>query len=102
MSVKSEKILEGEKNIVIAATLNIIIISFDDKLKSDFYFKGNKISVKINDPNFQKRIDNGEAFAKGDILEVDLEIKQKFEQAVNTYINKSYKNKSNYKSYFKT
>ncbi|MCA1966377.1 MAG: hypothetical protein LDL23_06970 [Flavobacterium sp.] len=91
MSVKSEKILEGEKNIVIAATLNIIRISFDDKLKSDFYFKGNKISVKISDPNFQKRIDNGEAFAKGDILEVELEIKQKFEKSVNTYINKSYK-----------
>ena len=59
-------------------TLNIIRISFDDKLKSDFYFKGNKISVKISDPDFQKRIDNGESFAKGDILEVELEIKQKF------------------------
>jgi hypothetical protein len=91
LSVKSEEILEGEKNIVIAATLNIIRISFDDKLKSDFYFKGNKITVKINDPNFQKRIDNGESFAKGDVLEVELEIKQKFEKSVNTFINKSYK-----------
>ncbi len=91
MSVKSEEILEGEKNIKIAATLNIIRISFDDKLKSDFYFKGNKISVKISDPNFQKRIDNGESFAKGDVLEVELEIKQKFEKSVNTFINKSYK-----------
>lgn len=91
LSIKSEEILEGEKNVVIAATLNIIRISFDEKLKSDFYFKGNKISVKINDPDFQKRIDNGESFAKGDILEVELEIKQKFEKSVNTFINKSYK-----------
>ena len=91
LSIKSEKILEGEKTITIAATLNIIRISFDNKLKSDFYFKGNKISIKISDPNFQKSIDNGESFAKGDILEVELEIKQKFEKSVNTFINKSYK-----------
>lgn len=91
LSVKSEKILEGEKTITIAATLNIIRISFDNKLKSDFYFKGNKISIKISDPNFQKSIDNGESFAKGDILEVELEVKQKFEKSVNTFINKSYK-----------
>lgn len=91
LSQKSEEVLEGEKNIVVAATLNIIRISFDDKLKSDFYFKGNKISVKIKDPDFQKRIDNGESFAKGDILEVELEIKQKFDKSVNTFINKSYK-----------
>lgn len=91
ISKKSEEILEGEKNIVVSATLNIIRISFDNKLKSDFYFKGNKISVKIKDPDFQKRIDNGESFAKGDILEVELEIKQTFDKSVNTFINKSYK-----------
>jgi hypothetical protein len=91
LSVKTEETIDGEKNIIIAATLNIIRISFDDKLKSDFYFKGNKISIKINDPNFQKRIDNGESFAKGDILEVEMEIKQKFDKSVNTFINKSYK-----------
>lgn len=91
ISQKSEEVLEGEKNIVVAATLNIIRISFDAKLKSDFYFKGNKISVKIKDPDFQKRIDNGEPFSKGDILEVELEIRQKFDKSVNTFINKSYK-----------
>jgi hypothetical protein len=91
LSIKTEEIIDGEKKITIAATLNIIRISFDNKLKSDFYFKGNKISIKINDPNFQKRIDNGESFAKGDILEVEMEIKQKFDKSVNTFINKSYK-----------
>lgn len=91
MSVKSDEILDGERVTTIAATLNIIRISFEDKLKSDFYFKGNKISVKINDPEFYERIDKGESFAKGDILEVELEIKQVFESSVNTFINKSYK-----------
>ena len=91
ISVKSEELLEGEKNIVVAGRLNIIRISFDDKLKSDFYFKGNKISAKINDVDFYKRVDKGESFAKGDVLEVELEIKQVFETSVNTFVNKSYK-----------
>lgn len=91
LSSKSEKITPGERIITETAILNIIRISFDDKLQSDFYYKGNKISVKISDPNFQVRIDNGESFAKGDILEVELEIKQKFDNSVNTHINKSYK-----------
>lgn len=91
ISVKSEELLEGEKNIVVAGRLNIIRISFDDKLKSDFYFKGNKISAKINDVYFYKRVDKGESFAKGDVLEVELEIKQVFETSVNTFVNKSYK-----------
>lgn len=91
MSLKSEEILDGERTTVIAATMHIIRISFDDKLKSDFYFKGNKISVKINDPEFYERVDKGESFAKGDILEVELEIKQVFESSVNTFVNKNYK-----------
>lgn len=66
-------------------------ISFDKKLKWDFYLKGNKITARVNDLDFQKRIDKGESFAKGDVLEVELEIKQKFDPAVNTYINRSYR-----------
>ena len=42
------------------------------------------------DPNFYKLIDKGEAFAKGDTLEVELQINQLFEESVNTFINKSY------------
>lgn len=91
ISVKSEEILEGEKNIVVAGRLNIIRISFDDKLKSDFYLKGNKISAKIHDAEFYKRVDKGEAFAKGDVLEVELEVRQIFDSSVNTFVNKSYK-----------
>lgn len=91
MSFKSEEILDGEKVLEVAASLNIIRISFDNSLKSDFYFKGNKISVKIKDPDFQDRIDKGETFAKGDILEVNLEVKQVYDKTVDTFVNKSYK-----------
>ena len=91
MSKKSDDILEGERVSLVSATLNIIRISFEEKYKSDFYYNGNKISVKIKDPDFYKRVDKGESFSKGDTLEVELEVKQVFDNTVNTYINKSYK-----------
>lgn len=91
MSLKSDEILDGEKVTVVAARLNLVRLSFDHKLKSDFYYKGVKVSAKIKDVDFYDRIDRGESFSKGDILEVELEIKQVFDGSVNTFINKSYK-----------
>lgn len=91
LSLKSEKLNKDEKILTQSASLNIVKLSFDNKLKWEFYFKGNKITAKVDDPNFQKRIDNGEAFSKGDMLEVEFEIKQKFDLTVNTFVNKSYK-----------
>lgn len=90
MSQKSEEISDDERIITEAATLNIVRLSFEGNLKWDFYYRGNKISAKIIDSAFYELIDKGEAFAKGDILEVELQINQKFEEAVNTFINKSY------------
>lgn len=91
LSLKSEKLNNDERVLTQSASLNIVKLSFDNKLKWEFYFKGNKITAKVDDPNFQKRIDNGEAFSKGDMLEVEFEIKQKFDLTVNTFVNKSYK-----------
>ena len=71
--------------------LNIVRLSFDKSLKWEFYYDGNKITAKINDADFIDKIDSGESFAKGDSLEVELEILKEFDQTVNTYINKSYK-----------
>ncbi len=90
MALKSEELSEGERIFVEAATLNIVRLSFEESLKWDFYFKGNKISAKIKDPQFYEMIDKGESFAKGDILQVELQIIQKWDDSVNTYINKSY------------
>ena len=91
LSVKSEVTNEDERIQTVSARLNIVRPSFDKKLKWDFIYKGNKISVKSDDPVFQERIDNGEAFAKGDVLEVELTIKQKFDPTINTFLNSSYK-----------
>ena len=90
LSLKSEEISKDERIIKEASTLNILRLSFEESLKWEFYYKGNKIPAKINDPNFYDRINKGESFAKGDILEVELQINQKWEESVNTFINKSY------------
>ncbi|MBK9247780.1 MAG: hypothetical protein IPM69_06595 [Ignavibacteria bacterium] len=73
-----------------AASLNIVRLSFEENLKWDLYYRGIKISARIIDPSFYLRIDNGEAFSKGDVLEVELQINQYFDDAVNTFITKSY------------
>lgn len=82
LTVKSEEVIEGEKIVTESARLNIVRLSFDEKLKWEFYYKGNKISAWLRDPEFQIRIDKGESFAKGDVLEVELEIKKVFNEAV--------------------
>ena len=90
LSLKSEQIDDDRKSIIELTRLNIVRLSFEENLKWDFYYRGNKISAKISDPNFYELIDKGEAFAKGDTLEVELQINQLFEESVNTFINKSY------------
>jgi len=90
LSLKSEEITKDERIIKEAAKLNIIRTSFNESLKWDFYYKGNKISAKIKDPNFYELINKGEPFAKGDILEVEIQINQKWDESVNTFVNKSY------------
>jgi len=90
LTLKSEFIDENKKQIIELARLNIVRLSFEENLKWDFYYRGNKISARITDPNFYDLINKGESFAKGDTLEVELQINQLFEESVNTYINKSY------------
>lgn len=90
LTLKSEQINDNNKSIIELTRLNILRLSFEENLKWDFYYRGNKISAKISDPNFQELINNGEAFAKGNVLEVELQINQIFDESVNTFINKSY------------
>lgn len=90
LSQKSEEVEDGERKIVEAATVNIVRVSFEENLKWDFYYRGIKISAKIADPSFYELIDKGEAFAKGDVLEVELQINQRFDESVNTFVTKSY------------
>jgi hypothetical protein len=72
------------------ATLSIVKMSFDSKLKSEFYYRGFKITAKITDAGFYKSVDSGRRFAKGDALKVILKIVRHFDPAVNHFLNKGY------------
>ena len=79
--------MKTKKIITQPATLNIFKLVWDNKRKWEFYWRGDKISAKIIDETFFKNIDKGEQFAKGDLLEVELQITQIFDKSVNTFIN---------------
>ena len=90
LAVREEVIENDEKTITETSRLHIVKASFDPSLTWEFYFKGNRIAVRIKDPKFYEQIDKGKPFSKGDVLEVELIIKQKWDSAVNTFVNKSY------------
>lgn len=75
-----------QKNVPVNATK----LSWEEKIKWSFIYRGNKITAKITDKNFYEKIDAGQSFAKGDTLRVDLKIKQEFDEAANAFINKGY------------
>jgi hypothetical protein len=56
-----------------------------------FYFEGNRIAARIDGDESVRLIDRGEKFARGDWIEADFEIRQKFDESINAYVNKSYK-----------
>ena len=90
LAAKDELSKDEERIRTESTILNIARLSFEKGVMWEFYHKGHKIKAKIEDADFQKRIDNGEAFAKGDVLEVELKIKQKWDESVKTYVNKAY------------
>ncbi len=71
--------------------LYIVKPSFERNLKWDVVFAGNRIPVSMEDEGFLNRIDRGERFGKGDVLEVELQIDQVLDPNINTYINKAYR-----------
>lgn len=73
------------------AKLNVFKIVFDERSKWEVFYRGIRIPVKIQDEDFNKKVLNGEKFANGDALEVELEIEQEFDETANTFVNKSYK-----------
>jgi hypothetical protein len=88
---KAQKVdVKEKKKVANTVNLHIVKLSFDINHKWDFILKGDKICAKIADEVFLKRIDSGEKFAKGDVLEVELETQQVFDYSVNTYVNESY------------
>lgn len=88
--IEDNRVLPNERIIQAKGMLSIYTLSFDKNIKWTFYYEGNKITAKMSE-DFVQRIDNGEKFSKGDSLEAEFEIRQEFDNAANTYINKGYK-----------
>lgn len=84
----------GDQNTLsVRASLYISKCVFDGKAtkKWSFIYGGNTISANIRDANFLRRVVSGqERFGSGDVLEVIMHIKQRFDQTVNTLRNESY------------
>ena len=92
MSVKGLSEIPEEKLKILtqSATLHIFKLVWDKNRKWEFFYKGTKISAIITDDSFFANIEKGEPFSKGDSLQVEMEIKQRFDNSVNTYINEAY------------
>ncbi|WP_027388794.1 hypothetical protein [Chryseobacterium gregarium] len=71
--------LTGEK-------LSIIRPSFSKDLKWDLVYKGIKISAFLKDEALLKMVDNGDNFAKGDLMVADLEVTKFYDPDLKTYM----------------
>jgi hypothetical protein len=70
--------------------LTIFKVIFDKGYKWQFYLNGRKISASIKDNAFMDKLNNGERFAKGDILVVELEKERIFDKTLNIFIEKDF------------
>ena len=72
------------------ARLTVVRVSFEESLKWEFLYHGNKISARLVDPAFQAGINNGAPFRKGDVFTAELAITKIFDPTLNEFLNKSY------------
>jgi hypothetical protein len=73
------------------ATLSIVKVSFEPKLRWQLIYHGTRIGAYVTDAEFLDRIDQkDEAFGKGDTLDADLQVEQVWDSSLNTYLNKTY------------
>lgn len=66
--------------------IQILRPSFSADLKWDFIFEGQKLSAKMKDEALLKIIDEGEQFAKGDCMLVDLEVTKFYDEELGAYM----------------
>ncbi|MFH1221135.1 MAG: hypothetical protein V1694_11875 [Candidatus Eisenbacteria bacterium] len=72
--------------------LTIVKVSFDPKLKWEFVYLGNRVGAYMRDESFSAAVDRREvAFAKGDVLDVDLELHQVWDSELGAFINREYR-----------
>lgn len=75
-----------ERNYILRVNLVIAGLVFDSR----FVYRDHFIKAKLDDHDFQDRINQGEVFSIGDVLEVDLNTRQVFDDTLNSWIDRSY------------
>lgn len=90
-SFADEDLLPPEKIFTETATLTIVSLSFEPGNSWMFMYNGFKISVRVKDNILMDLIDQGERFGKGDSIEVELEVTQRYNPNYRAYENKSYR-----------
>lgn len=83
--------LPPDKTEIKEVKLTIISLSFEPGNNWTFMYDGFKIIVKVRDAALMEIIDNGERFGKGDTIEAELEITQRYNPDYRAYENKSYR-----------
>ncbi len=73
------------------AFLTILSMGFESGLMWQFLYNGFKIHIRIKDGALMDIIDKGARFGKGDVLDVTLEIVQRYNPAYHGYENVSFK-----------
>jgi len=79
------------RDITVRSKVRIVKPSFDKSLKWEIVYGGNRVSVVIADETFLGAVDHRKRFAKGDVLDVDLQVRQEFDPSLGAYLNKSYR-----------
>ena len=83
--------LAAEKREVIeSVTVSITRISFENHYRWEFYLQGKKVSARILDQQFFDKINQGERFAKGDVLHIDIRRFQVYDAQLDAYIDKAF------------
>lgn len=87
----SEDLLPPDRVVDEVACLSIVSMSFESGYQWQFMYKGFKIPIRIKEGALMEIIDKGERFGKGDMIEVTLEITQRFNPAFRAYENVRYR-----------
>lgn len=89
-SFDSDEMLPPDRIIHDHAILTIISMSFESGFLWQFMYNGFKIAIRVKEGPLMRIISEGERFGKGDALEVELEIVQRYNPSYRAYENSRY------------
>lgn len=90
MSKKLAYLTVEKRELVESVTVSITRISFENHYRWEFYLQGKKVSARILDQQFFEKINQGERFAKGDVLQIDIRRFQVYDPALEAYVDKAF------------